>query len=77
MDDLNRFLSLHNVPSDLRRRLREYLHQTRHLQVAASSRELLSLLSPQLQVRQSAALHAGQSAASHAGQSAALHAGRP
>lgn len=49
MDDLNRYLSMHNLPSELRRRLREYLHQTRHLQVAAASKELLSLLSPALQ----------------------------
>ena len=49
MDDLNRYVSMHNLDPELRRRLREYLHQTKHLQVAAASKELLSLLSPALQ----------------------------
>jgi hypothetical protein len=49
MDDLNRYLSLHNLPQELRRRLREYLHQTRHLQMAEASKEIVTLLSPALQ----------------------------
>ena len=49
MDDLNRFVSAHQLDSELRRRLREYLHQTKHLQMFAASKELLILLSPALQ----------------------------
>jgi hypothetical protein len=49
MDDLNHYAHTHNLDHDLRRRLREYLHQSRHLQATASSQELLSLLSPALQ----------------------------
>jgi len=37
------------LDNDLRRRLREYLHQTKHLQIAAASKDLLALLSPALQ----------------------------
>ena len=32
MDYLNRFLHLVNAPLDMRTRLREYFHQTKHLQ---------------------------------------------
>ena len=46
MDALNRYVAMNGVEQDLRRRLREYLHQTKHLQIAASSKELLLLLSP-------------------------------
>jgi len=49
MDDLNRYVKMHGLHNDLRRRLREYLHQTRHLQTAAASKDLLTLLSPALQ----------------------------
>ena len=40
MDDLNRYVAIHGLDNDLRRRLREYLHQTKHLQVAAASKDL-------------------------------------
>lgn len=49
MDDLNSYLALNNLPQELRRRLREYLHQTRHLQMASASKEIVTLLSPALQ----------------------------
>ena len=49
MDDLNRYMTLHNLPDELRRRLREYMHQTKHLQIAAASKEIITLLSPALQ----------------------------
>ena len=49
MDDLNRYVAMYDLKPDLRRRLREYLHQTRHLQVAEASKDLLNLLSPALQ----------------------------
>ena len=49
MDDLNRYMSMNNLDQDLKRRLREYLHQTKHLQIAAASKDLLGLLSPALQ----------------------------
>ena len=49
MDDLNRYCGLHHLPPDVRRRLREYLHQTKHLQISHASKELIELLSPALQ----------------------------
>ena len=49
MDDLNRFVVLHGLDAELRRRLREYLHQTKHLQVAHASKDLIAMLSPSLQ----------------------------
>ena len=49
MDDLNRFMDKEMLPPDMRRRLREYFHQTRHLQVHTSNRALLQMLSPALQ----------------------------
>ena len=49
MDDLNRFMRKEMLPADMRRRLREYFHQTRHLQVHAANRTLLQMLSPTLQ----------------------------
>ena len=49
MDDLNRFMRLQSLPQEMRRRLREYFHQTKHLQQAASHRSLLATMSPTLQ----------------------------
>ena len=49
MDDLNTYMALHSLPNELRRRLREYLHQTRHIQLSTASKELVALLSPALQ----------------------------
>ena len=50
MDDLNRYMSQHRMARELRSRLREYFHQTRHLQDASNQRRLLGLMSPVLQV---------------------------
>lgn len=49
MDDLNRFVKIYNLPSDVRRRLREYFHATRHLRLAATHNKLLADMSPSLQ----------------------------
>jgi len=49
MDELNRFMRAEMLPPEMRRRLREYYHQTRHLQVHAANRQLLQMLSPALQ----------------------------
>jgi len=48
MDDLNRFMRLQGLPAEMRTRLREYFHQTRHLQAAATQRSLFTMMSPQL-----------------------------
>ena len=42
-------MSAHHLNKPLRRRLREYLHRTRHLQFAATEAKLLGMLSPSLQ----------------------------
>ncbi len=49
MDDLNRYMRLHRFDTHTRRRLREYMLQTKHLQVADAQRELLTLMSPKIQ----------------------------
>mgnify|MGYP002632495033 CR=1 FL=1 len=49
MDDLNRFMEDSHLPYEMRRRLREYFHQTRHLQLAEANRDLLCMMSPALQ----------------------------
>jgi len=49
MDDLNRFMALQGLPNDMRRQLREYFHQTRHLQIARANRLLIENMSPMLQ----------------------------
>ena len=48
MDSLNRFMSSHNMPGAMRVRLREYFHQTRHMQRGQRRRQLLMLMSPSL-----------------------------
>jgi hypothetical protein len=49
MDDLNHFMHIHGMPKGMRWRLREYFHQTKHLQQSASHRSLLATMSPTLQ----------------------------
>jgi len=51
MDALNRYMNSQGSRIDgrTRRRLREYFHQSRHLQVAATNTELLTHFSPSLQ----------------------------
>ena len=49
MDDLNRFCVLQGLEAELRTKLREYFHQTKHLRVASAHRRLLSQMSPALQ----------------------------
>ena len=41
MDDLNRFMALYDLPREMKIRLREYFHQTRHLQTSVTHRYLL------------------------------------
>ena len=45
----NRFMSLYGLPKELKLRLREYFHQTRHLQLTVTHRQLLRIMSPTLQ----------------------------
>ena len=49
MDDLNVFMASKHLPVEMRRRLREYFHQTKHLQMANSQRHLFHMMSPALQ----------------------------
>jgi len=49
MDDLNVFMAQKHLPAEMRRRLREYFHQTKHLQMANSQRHLFHMMSPALQ----------------------------
>jgi len=51
MDHLNRFMRSQGerLPPAVQRRMREFLHQSRHLAVAASNRSLLEMMSPSLQ----------------------------
>ena len=48
-DDLNNFMHQNNLPSEMQRRLREYFHQTKHLQMANAQRHLFHMMSPSLQ----------------------------
>eukprot|EP00908_Phaeocystis_cordata_P002695 Transcript_12939.p1 GENE.Transcript_12939~~Transcript_12939.p1 ORF type:complete len:635 (-),score=268.02 Transcript_12939:83-1987(-) len=48
IDDLNRFMKLQDLEPEMRRRLREYFHQTKHLQIALANRKLLARMSPSL-----------------------------
>jgi len=48
LSDLNWHMEHENIPSDLRYRLREYVHQTVHLRQGATRVRLLQLLSPGL-----------------------------
>jgi len=49
MDNLNRFMSLQGLPQQMRQQLREYFHQTRHLQIARANKALIENMSPMLQ----------------------------
>ena len=49
MDSLNAFMRRHNIPQEMRLRLREYFHQTQHLRVAERQKELIEFMSPSLQ----------------------------
>ena len=48
MDALNRFMSSQQIPPEMQRRLREYFHQSKHLQDTINRRHLLEKMSPQL-----------------------------
>ena len=41
MDQLNRFMRMVEAPAEMRTRLREYFHQTKHLQQALAYRDAL------------------------------------
>ena len=49
MDNLNSFMSEQGIAPKMRVELREYFHQTRHLLVADSNKELISMMSPMFQ----------------------------
>ena len=49
MDRLNKFMVEKRMPMEMQRRLREYFHQTRHLQVVHSHNKLIDMMSPMLQ----------------------------
>lgn len=49
MDNLNKFMATNGLEDSMRISLREYFHQTRHLQVARANRGLLEGMSPMLQ----------------------------
>ena len=49
MDNLNRFMALQGLPQDMRQSLREYFHQTKHLQIARANKLLIENMSPMLQ----------------------------
>lgn len=49
VDNLNRFMSLQGLPQQMRQQLREYFHQTRHLQIARANKQLIEYMSPMLQ----------------------------
>lgn len=48
MDDLNTYLAQNRVDPELRTRLREYFHQTRHLHDTSNQQRLLHMMSPML-----------------------------
>ena len=49
LDDLNMMMAQYNFPAEERRKLREYFHQSQHLNRAASYQRLTSRMSPKLQ----------------------------
>jgi len=49
MDDLNTFMASQGIPREMRISLREYFHQTKHLQVARANKALIENMSPMLQ----------------------------
>ena len=49
MDSLNRYMSNNDLPSEMRQRLRDYFHRTKHLWVSKANRDVLLKMSPKLQ----------------------------
>ncbi|KAL1515906.1 hypothetical protein AB1Y20_002520 [Prymnesium parvum] len=49
LSELNKFMASHNLSSDLRFRLREFIHETVHLRNAEARNVLISKLSPAMQ----------------------------
>ena len=49
MDELNMMMGEYEFPNEVRRRLREFFHQSQHLNKAASYQRLTSRMSPKLQ----------------------------
>jgi len=51
MDDLNRLMNLNKgvIPLDVRQRVREYFHQTKHIQIASAGSRVIDQLSSELQ----------------------------
>lgn len=49
MDNLNHFMAQHGLSAAKKQRLREYFHQTKHLQMARTEKQLLGMMSPMLQ----------------------------
>ena len=48
LDDLNRFMTREELPNEMRQRLREYFHQSKHLRLCEVQRGLLSHMPPSL-----------------------------
>jgi hypothetical protein len=49
LEALNSYMSLHGLPDEMRQRLRDFFHRTRHLWHSAASHEALMKMSPKLQ----------------------------
>ena len=49
MDNLNNFMTQQGLPQPMKQQLREYFHQTRHLQMARANTVLIANMSPMLQ----------------------------
>ena len=56
-DELNRFLRINVVPHEMRTQLREYFHQTFHLQRARERHKVMAIMSPKLQGQVALHLH--------------------
>lgn len=50
LDELNSFISLHRLPKDMQRRMREYLYAQRYCQMRLETSKSIVGLSPALQV---------------------------
>ena len=48
LHDLNRFMSREGLPNDMCRRLREYVHQSKHLRLAETQRSIMQQMPPSL-----------------------------
>ena len=49
LDSLNSYMSLHSLPDEMRQRLRDFFHRTRHLWQSNASHQVLMRMSPALQ----------------------------